>query len=301
MKAILTALFAILGLFATAAQADDTSRIAVICAYPPEEPALVAALHDAHTETINGNEFITGTMGGKRVVLMMSGVSMVNAAMNTQLLLDHFRVSSIVFSGIAGGIDPSLHVGDVVAPEAWAQPMETVLMRKTADGYDMPAFKAGRTDRPAFGMMAPRAVAALNADTPVGFHETFPADARLIALARQVAATIHLKACSSTGVCLDHAPQVVVGGVGVSTPAFVDNAEYRTYLFNTFHARATDMESAAVVQVAFANEVPVIIFRSLSDLAGGDSGANQMKTFMGFASENSAAVVTAFVAAMPGQ
>ena len=306
MKSLLTALSAMVlaaaGLsVAPAARAGDVSRIAVICAYPPEAPALMAALHDTKTVTINGNPFTTGTMGGKPVVLMMSGVSMVNAAMSTQLLLDHFHVRAIVFSGIAGGVDPSLHVGDVVAPDQWAQSMEVVLTRKTADGFDKPSLRLDPSSRAPYGMMAPRGIMAGNADTPFAFHDSFPADPKLIALARQVAPSVHLKACNAAGLCLEHAPQVVVGGVGVSAPAFVDNAEYRSYLFDTFHARATDMESAAVVQVAYANEVPAIIFRSLSDLAGGDGGANQMKTFMGFASDNSAAVVEAFVAAMPEQ
>ena len=59
------------------------------------------------------------------------------------------------------------------------------------------------------------------------------------------------------------------------------------------------MESAAVAQVAYANAVPVIVFRSLSDLAGGDAGANQMTVFMTLAAVNSADVVRAFVAGLP--
>jgi adenosylhomocysteine nucleosidase len=59
------------------------------------------------------------------------------------------------------------------------------------------------------------------------------------------------------------------------------------------------MESAAVAHVAYANKVPFIAFRSLSDLAGGGEGENEMGTFMGLASANSAAVVTAFIAALP--
>ncbi len=54
-----------------------------------------------------------------------------------------------------------------------------------------------------------------------------------------------------------------------------------------------------MAQVAYANSVPAIVFRSLSDLAGGDGGANQMVTFMTLASVNSADVVRAFVAALP--
>ena len=44
---------------------------------------------------------------------------MVNAAMNTQLVLDRFNVTHIVFSGIAGGVNPSLNIGDVVVAERW--------------------------------------------------------------------------------------------------------------------------------------------------------------------------------------
>jgi adenosylhomocysteine nucleosidase len=45
--------------------------------------------------------------------------------------------------------------------------------------------------------------------------------------------------------------------------------------------------------------VPFIAFRSLSDLAGGGEGANEMGTFMSLAAGNSAALVTAFLEALP--
>ena len=41
-------------------------------------------------------EFVTGTLSGRNVVLFLSGVSMVNAAMNLQLALDRFEVTGIV-------------------------------------------------------------------------------------------------------------------------------------------------------------------------------------------------------------
>ncbi|MDB5410994.1 MAG: phosphorylase, partial [Rhodospirillales bacterium] len=39
--------------------------------------------------------------------------------MTTQLALDRFTIDKIVFSGIAGGVDPKLTIGDVVVPDAW--------------------------------------------------------------------------------------------------------------------------------------------------------------------------------------
>jgi adenosylhomocysteine nucleosidase len=90
-----------------------------------------------------------------------------------------------------------------------------------------------------------------------------------------------------------------VGGNGVSGPTFVDNAEYRTYVWNTFHANALDTETAAVALVAYVHRVPFIAFRSLSDLAGGGSGKNESRIFGKLAAENSATVVLSFLSKLP--
>ena len=78
----------------------------------------------------------------------------------------------------------------------------------------------------------------------------------------------------------------------------MDNADFREHVFEAFDARVLDMESAAVAQVAHANGVPFIAFRSLSDLAGGGEAENEMPVFLGLAAGNSAKVVRAFVAAL---
>ena len=107
---------------------------------------------------------------------------------------------------------------------------------------------------------------------------------------------VSLSSCKADQ-CLKRQPQLVVGGSGVSGSAFVDNAALREYAFTTLQANVLDMETAAVGQVAYSNHVPYIAFRSLSDLAGGGEGANEMVTFMGIAADNSAKVLLAFLAA----
>ena len=91
----------------------------------------------------------------------------------------------------------------------------------------------------------------------------------------------------------------MVGGNGVSGQAFVDNKACREYVRKAFSAEALDMESAAVAHVAYSNAKPFIAFRSVSDLAGGGEGENEMKTFFQLASDNSAMVVKAFLKALP--
>jgi adenosylhomocysteine nucleosidase len=58
--------------------------------------------------------FYVGSFQGKEVVVCKSGVGKVNAAITTQLLIDHFMVSQIIFTGVAGAIDPKLEIGDIV-------------------------------------------------------------------------------------------------------------------------------------------------------------------------------------------
>ena len=114
------------------ATAPEPRRIAIISAFAPEMELLRGQLADPREETVGGVRFVRGRLEGRPVLLFLSGMSMVNAAMTTQLALDHYAIDRIVFSGIAGGIDPALDVGDVVVPDAWANYMESVFAR--ADG-----------------------------------------------------------------------------------------------------------------------------------------------------------------------
>ena len=118
----------------TAVRLDDTPRIAVISAFAPELTVLLPQVQQPAKHSINGVEFTTGTLEGKPVVVFLSGISMTNAAMNTQLVLDRFHVSHVVFSGIAGGVNPSLHIGDVTVPAQWGQYMEWLMAREDKPG-----------------------------------------------------------------------------------------------------------------------------------------------------------------------
>ena len=303
---------------AASGKLDATPRTVIITAFEPEWVALEGAVKGPKAYHINGLTILTGTMAGPKgagrpVVLLESGVSMVNAAMNTQLVIDRFNVKRIVFSGIAGGIDPALSVGDVVVADQWAQYMEVSLGRKKGDQFISPDIYPDPDHLTNYGMMIPRTVRVGNAAEKPSRHRWFKADPALLALAQKAVGGFALQRClpanepipqtrgvsADAGRCLDHQPRVSVGGNGISGPAFADNAEYREYLFATFGAQVLDMESAAVAHVAYANQVPYIAFRSLSDLAGGGAGPNQMVTFMALASVNSASVVRAFVAALP--
>jgi len=277
---------------------DRTPRTAVMSAFEPEWTALQAMLEGRREHVVNRTTFLTGTIEKQPVVLFLSGVSMVNAAMNTQAALDRFNIRRIVFSGIAGGVNPELDIGDVAVPEQWGEYLEAVFARDTGGGnYRLPSF----AQRPPshFGMIFPQPVEVPVSGARPEKRSWFPVDAQLLAIARQIAGTVALKDCTVEHKCLTHKPKIVVGGHGVSGQAFVDNAAFREYARKSFAANVLDEESAAVAQVAYINKVPFIAFRSLSDLAGGGGAENEMTTFFQLASDNSAVFVRAFLEALP--
>ncbi|MCF3935814.1 5'-methylthioadenosine/S-adenosylhomocysteine nucleosidase [Acuticoccus sp. M5D2P5] len=282
-----------------AAALDDTPRIAILSAFEPEWVALQDGVEAREEIVEHGIRYVTGRLEGEEVVLLLSGVGMVNAAMTTQMALDRFEITAIVFSGIAGGIDPSLSIGDVVVPEAWG-PYFNVLIAREGEGgaYALPSFY----DAPFanYGMIFPQPeeVRREGAEEPEDVF-WFAADPALLEAAKEAAESFALARCSSDTTCLGKTPEVIVGGNGVSGSAFVDNADFRRYVFDTFEARVVDMESAAVAQVAYTNSVPFIAFRSLSDLAGGGEGENELPVFFALAAQNSADLVRAFLRVEP--
>ncbi len=274
---------------------DGTPRVAIISAFAPELALLRKELSQPREHQVNGVAFTTGTLRGHSVLLFLSGMSMVNAAMNTQLALDRFAVSHILFSGIAGGVNPDLNIGDVNVPERWGQHLEVLMAREIGpDKYAVfPAEEnMGMSN---FGMLHHRAVGvASDASAQPRPQFWFPVDRELLELARGVQ-DLALESCDHNQVCLRERPRLVVGGNGLSGSAFVDNAQYREHLSRVFRANVVEMESAACAMVAQANQVPFLAFRSVSDLAGGGPGSNEMYTFLNLAAENSARVLMVFL------
>jgi len=274
-------------------------RVAIMSAFDAEWQALRAATEITGTQVVNNRTLYFGRLRGHDVVLLLSGFSMVNAAMSTQALLDRVPVSAIVFSGIAGGVNPGLNVGDVTVPAQWGNYQEQVFARETPQGF---VTTRKTTEFANYGMMFPQGTSVTARNAPPDSlvrRFWFPVDSLALTVAQRVSGAVTLKRCVAAERCLTHTPKIVVGGNGVSGPTFVDNAAYREWVWQTFRADALDMETSAVALVAYENQVPFIAFRSLSDLAGGNGEANEARVFGRLASENSAAVVLSFLEALP--
>ena len=59
-------------------------------------------------------DFYCGTLFGKQIVAARSGVGKVNAAVCTQLMIDEYKTEAIINTGIAGSLNASIDIGDIV-------------------------------------------------------------------------------------------------------------------------------------------------------------------------------------------
>lgn len=59
-------------------------------------------------------EFFKGKLNDKEVVIVRSGISKVNAAVCTQILIDDFKVDCVINTGIAGSLQNKIDIGDIV-------------------------------------------------------------------------------------------------------------------------------------------------------------------------------------------
>lgn len=122
-------------------------KIGIIGAMEEEVKILRDAMTNKKVETIANSEFISGTLNGKEVILLRSGIGKVNAAMTTSILIQTYQPDYIINTGSAGGLNPELQVGDVViSTEVRHHDVDV-----TAFGYEYgqvpqlpPAFKANQ-------------------------------------------------------------------------------------------------------------------------------------------------------------
>ena len=223
---------------------------------------------DRKEQNIEGIRCMIGEINEKQVVVARTGVGKVNAAMTTMLLIEHFRPSEVIFTGVAGGINPDLLLGDIVIAAKTAQ---HDLGRLTSSGL-----KNRSAKNPIDGQRNPI---------------FFPAGARLLKAAEL--------ASRRTTFQPFQVPQGerfprITKGIVVTGDVFVASEAKRRTLREHLQADAVEMEGAAVAQICWQQRVPCLAVRSISDSANADA-RQDFKKYYKIAAQNSAALVVNIV------
>lgn len=88
--------------------------IGIMGAMPEEVDHILMALKDAKKEKYAGVEYHIGRRSGRKLVVCCAGMGKVNAGSTAQVLITHFGVDAIIFTGVAGNMSTKIGIGDVV-------------------------------------------------------------------------------------------------------------------------------------------------------------------------------------------
>lgn len=243
---------------------DDGPVTGILGAFSEEIEYLDNSVVDRNVLTIEGMPFVTGKLKGRNIVLGLTGIGKVNAAMTATLLLEHFKPDEVLFTGIAGGINPDLFPGDIVIAEKTVQ---HDLGRLTPDGL---------LNR---GMRNPL--------TGIRNPVFFPADSLLLELAEASGKRIKLDNIKAGSTA--RTPKIITGIV-VTGDVFVASPSKKNELSEILNADAVEMEGAAVAQICWQHTVPCLVIRSLSDSAN-EQAEVDIDLYRGIAARNAALLV----------
>lgn len=241
--------------------------IGILCAIPQELVHLRDALGGESEEIAAGLRFDRGSLDGHQVVLAGAGIGKVNTALTATLLAERFRCRLIVFSGVAGGLDPALAIGDVVIADRTIQHDAGVIEEERLATYQaghVPFFNP--TDRLGYAV-----------------------DAALIERLRERLADFVLPPLSRAAGGAGQPPRILFGTI-LSGDQYIHCEATRERLHRKLGGQAVEMEGGALGQVCEAFGLPWLDIRALSDLAGKESRLD-FATFVHEVAASSAAIL----------
>jgi adenosylhomocysteine nucleosidase len=249
---------------------NSSPRIAVVAALHDELASVLALMPDEHKQVIGGRAFWVGHLHGQDVVAVLSGIGKVAAATTATLLIQHFGVRRIVFTGVAGGLGPGVKVGDVVLARSFLQ-------------HDMDASPLfPRHEVPLYGR------ARFDADAALTDALELACERMLHTLPRQ----LDPRTVAAFGL---HTPRLHQGLL-ISGDRFVaTTAESQALQRELPDALAVEMEGAAFAQVCHDFGVPLAVVRTISDRADDAAHVDFPAFLREVASRYSGAIVEALV------
>ena len=142
--------------------------LGIIGAMDEEVAKLKETMQDVTVETKASMEFYKGTMNGKEVVVVRSGIGKVNAGICTQILCDLYHVDAVINTGIAGSLNAKIDIGDIVlSTDALQHDMD-------ATGFGYPKGQIPRMDTLSFAaderLIKLAGQACKNAVPEIGVH-----------------------------------------------------------------------------------------------------------------------------------
>lgn len=235
--------------------------VVVMSALDAELKHLRDFIEDADAIEVAGYGGWSGTIDGRHVVLVRAGLGKVATGTAVGVLWQRFAPRVFIFSGVAGGLDPDLSIGDIVIGDRSIQHDSGVI---GPDGLQR--YQAGH-------------VPFFNPTDELGYTPS----RHLLDRVRSTVPQLEM------GPVLGRVPSISFGTI-LTGDQYLNSETVRADLHQRFGAAAVEMEGAAMAQAAVLVGADHLVIRALSDLAG-DESISDFGRYVEQVSANTASVV----------
>lgn len=228
-----------------------TPTIGIIGALEKEVRQIYHEIEHGTVAEEAGLTIMGGEYHGFNLVATTAGMGTVNVAAAAQHLISRYGANALIFSGIAGGLNPALHIGDVVIGEHLRYiDTDTALIAESYPGLEEFTSSDFLVDLAEETLIAHGFVnAALDtADVAPGSE------------ARRVADASPYRRHSA-----DTEPVRYLRGTIATGDRFITGAELRQAVVDATQADCAEMEGAAVAHIAAKNRIDCLVLRAISD------------------------------------
>lgn len=211
---------------------DTKAPIGIIGAMQIEIEALLEIAVIEKTETFACMQYHVGSISDVPVVIAYCRAGKINSALCAQVMIDHYAPRAVINCGVAGGIGPDVHIGDVVIATGCVQ-----------YDFDTTALEGGL-----FG--------ELNVPGQEEKIRAFPCD-------ESVSEVLSANAQALYNHC--HRGVIATGDLFVADP------EKGNFLHRELSALACEMEGASIAHACYLNRTPCAVLRTISDNGNNDA------------------------------
>ncbi|MDR3047407.1 MAG: 5'-methylthioadenosine/adenosylhomocysteine nucleosidase [Bacteroidales bacterium] len=218
--------------------------IGILGAMAEEVSGIVALLTKKQEHTIGMRTYYEGKINGVKAIVVFSRWGKVAAATTVSTLILKFKVSEIIFTGVAGAISSELNIGDIVIGKRLIQ--HDLDGRPLLQQYEIPLLHMTYISAEEHQISNAKQAVEKLLDMRT-FHTIISADT--------------LKALN-----IFH-PHLVIGDIASGDQFFGKTSAKNDLLNRLPTTLCVEMEGAAVAQVCYEYKIPFTIIRTISDSA----------------------------------
>ena len=218
--------------------------IGIMGAMPEEIDGVVALLSNCVAISMGKRTYFSGQINGIETVVVFSRWGKVAAATTATTLIHEFKITELLFTGVAGAINSDLKIGDIVLGKRLIQ-------------HDMDA-------RPLMKQY----------EIPLLSKTYFETDSTHLDIASKAIHTVFENKSLHSVICEQDLmefnisqPKLVIGDIASGDQFFSTNLQKQNLNAQLPNVLCVEMEGAAVAQVCYEYEIPFSIIRTISDVA----------------------------------